>query len=451
MGSQILVVDDDRGFTSLAAAALTREGFTVTLARSLHEARTAVARAAPELVLLDRRLPDGDGLSYLPELKQHLPHTVVLMVTAHGDISSAVDAIRTGAADYLTKPVELTDVVLKAKRALEEVRLRDRLHQVEAELSGKRRQIPPRSPAMQKVVSMLERIAASPRSPVMLTGETGVGKEVLARHLHQLATDGSAPFVHINCAALPETMVESELFGHERGAFTDARAARRGLVEVASGGTLFLDELGELPLGLQAKLLTFLDSGRFRRLGGTTEQSSTARIVAATNRNLMDEISKGRFREDLYFRLSVFRIDIPPLRERTEDLLPLAEALLEELRSELGRKGVTLGQKAQARLLAYPFPGNVRELKNVLERALVLEAGPELELDVLVGQKPHLSPLPLPGTGSEGFHLWGEPISAEELEKRYARYVLGRLGGKRMEAAKVLGLSYPTFLKRVED
>ena len=451
MGSQILLIDDDRGFSSLAAAALTREGFTVTLARSLHEARAAVIKAAPDLVILDRRLPDGDGLAYLPELKQQLPGAVVLMVTAHGDIASAVDAIRAGAADYLTKPVELADVVLKAKRSSEEVRLRDRLHQVEAELSGKRRLVPPRSPSMQKVVSMLERIAASPRSPVLLIGETGAGKEVLARHLHEVATGGSGPFVHINCAALPETMVESELFGHERGAFTDARAARRGLVEVANGGTLFLDEMGELPLSLQAKLLTFLDSGHFRRLGGTAEQSSSARIVAATNRNLLEEIAKGRFREDLYFRLAVFRIDIPPLRERTEDLLPLAEAILEDLRAELGRKGVTLGAKARERLLAYPFPGNVRELKNVLERALVLEAGPELELDVLTGPKPQVSPLSAAGATEEGFHVRGEPIPIDELEKRYARYVLERLGGKRMEAAKVLGLSYPTFLKRIEE
>src|SRR5262249_23692994 len=235
------------------------------------------------------------------------------------------------------------------------------------------------------------------------------------------------------------------LFGHEKGAFTDARSTRRGLVELANGGALFLDEIGELPLPLQAKLLTFLDGGRFRRLGGTSEQTSTARIIAATNRDLESAVGAGTFREDLWFRLSVFRIDVPPLRERPDDVLPLAEGILRALSTELGRRGVALGAHARPRLLAYPFPGNVRELRNVLERAIVLEPGPELQLE-------HLE---APGGGAAeaacAFTVSGEPISMDELERRYARFVLGRLGGRRMEAAKALGLSYPTFLKRIEE
>src|SRR5678815_3561572 len=293
MSRSILLVDDDRGFSSLAQAALAREGHPVVLARSLHEARVAVERAAPELVVLDRRLPDGDGLDYLPELKAQLPGTPVVMVTAHGDIQSAVDAIRAGASDYVAKPVDLTDLVMRAQRAMGEQNLRERLSRVEAELSGRRRLVPPRSAAMRQVLQMLERIATSPRSPVFLLGPTGAGKEVLARHVHLLGAGDDAPFVHVNCAALPESTVESELFGHEKGAFTDAKSARRGLVEVASGGTLFLDEVGELPLPLQAKLLTFLDSGRFRRVGSSSEESSTTRAVAATNRNLELEIREG--------------------------------------------------------------------------------------------------------------------------------------------------------------
>ena len=449
MKRSVLLVDDDRSFSSLAQAALTREGWPVRLARRLHEARAAQEADAPDVVVLDRRLPDGDGLDFLTSLRVQLPDAPVLMVTAHGDIQSAVEAIRAGAADYIAKPVELADLALRVRRAFGEQSLRERLSRVEAELSSRRKLVPPQSPAMRQVLATLERISTTPRSPVLLLGPTGSGKEVLARHLHELAHRGQAPFVHVNCAALPESVVESELFGHEKGAFTDARATRRGLIEAAHGGTLFLDEVGELPLGLQAKLLTFLDSGHYRRVGSSSEETSLARVVAATNRDLEAEIRAGRFRQDLWFRLSVFALHLPPLRERPEDVLPLAEALLAELSAELGRKGAVLGAVARERILRYPFPGNVRELRNVLERALVLEPGPELDLPVLDGR-----PEPLPGMppGLSGpFVVSGGAIPMEELERRYARHVLEQLGGRRVEAAKALGLSYPTFLKRIED
>jgi two-component system response regulator AtoC len=447
MKRSVLLVDDDRSFTSLAQAALTREGWPVRLARSLHEARRALEVDAPDVVVLDRRLPDGDGLDFLSTLRTQFPDVPVLMVTAHGDIQSAVEAIRAGAADYMAKPVELTDLVLRVRRSFGEQSLRERLTRAEAELSRRRKLVTPTSAAMRQLLVALERIATTPRSPVLLLGPTGSGKEILARHLHALSHVGQAPFVHVNCAALPESVVESELFGHEKGAFTDARTARRGLVEAANGGTLFLDEVGELPVGLQAKLLTFLDSGNYRRVGSSSEDTSLARVVAATNRDLREEIRAGRFREDLWFRLSVFALQVPPLRERTEDILPLAEALLAELGAELGRKGAALGQLAKERMLRYPFPGNVRELRNVLERALVLEPGPELELPVLDGR-----PEPVPeALAGEPFHVVGAPIPMEELERRYARHVLEHLGGRRVEAAKALGLSYPTFLKRIED
>ena len=441
---QTLLVDDDRAFASLAAAALQREGFPVVLAHSLHVARKAIEHAAPELVILDRRLPDGDGLSLLGELKSALPSTIVVMVTAHGDIASAVDAVRAGAADYVVKPVELSDLILRVQRCVDAARMRDRLEHAETELAGRHRLVLARCAQMQAVLAMLARIATTPRRRVLFRGETGVGKEVLARGLHRLAAGETAPFVHVNCAALPESTVESELFGHEKGAFTDARTTRRGLVEIASGGALFLDEVGELPLSLQAKLLTFLDAGRFRRLGGTSEQTSTARIIGATNRDLQTAVAEGTFREDLWFRLSVFRIEVPPLRARPDDVLPLAEGILHALGAELGQRGVVLGARARERLLRYPFPGNVRELRNVLERAIVLEPGPELELG-------HLDASPAASDALAAFTVDGEAIPMDELERRYARYVLERLGGRRMEAAKALGLSYPTFLKRLGE
>ncbi|WP_224240844.1 sigma-54-dependent transcriptional regulator [Hyalangium gracile] len=446
MSTSLLLVDDDRTFSSLASSVLKAEGFLVRTARSLHETRAALARESPDLVILDRRLPDGDGLSFLPELRAQLPGTVVLMVTAHGDIASAVEAIKQGALDYLSKPVELDDLVLRARRAAQDVQLYERLRQAESALEGRRRLLAPRSPLMQQTIQMLERIATSPRSPVLLLGETGVGKEVIARHLHVLRKE-QGPFVHVNCAALPDALVESELFGHERGSFTDARTAKRGLVEVADGGLLFLDEVGELPLALQAKLLTFLDKGAFRRIGGSSELTSSARVVAATNRDLTQEVAAGRFREDLYFRLSVFKVEVPPLRARREDVLPLAESLVAELCAELGRRPVVFSAAARERLERYPFPGNVRELRNILERSLVLETGSTLELEALATGPRNASSAPDP----TAFVVSGPPRPLEEVERLYVRHVLELMEGRRMDAARVLGISYPTFLRRLGE
>jgi DNA-binding NtrC family response regulator len=446
MALSTLLVDDDRAFSAVAVAALQREGFPVTAVHSLHAGRQAVDKGSFELVVLDRRLPDGDGMAWLPELKATLPGAVVVMVTAHGDIASAVEAIRLGAADYLAKPIELSDLVMKARRASEDLRIRDRLERAEGELSGRRRLVPPKSKAMQQIIGTLERIASSPRSSVVLLGETGVGKEVLAWHVHKSGAGESAPFVHVNCAALPDSTAESELFGHEKGSFTDAKATRRGLVELANGGTLFLDEVGELSASIQAKLLTFLDSGHFRRLGGAAEQSSSARVVAATNRDLQAGIRDGKFREDLWFRLSVFKVEVPPLRERTEDLEGLAAGLLRSIGAEMRRRDLSLSPAALARLKAYRFPGNVRELKNILERAIVLEEGPVLELSQIT-----LGEAQLAAISPDTFVVRGDPVTAEELEKRYVKWLLERMGGKRMETAKLLGLSYPTFLKRLGE
>ncbi|MFT3713048.1 MAG: sigma-54 dependent transcriptional regulator [Archangium sp.] len=438
-----LLIDDDRAFSSIAAAALQREGLPVTVAHSLHEARVQVAQKSFDLVVLDRRLPDGDGLTALPELRTQLPGAVIVMVTAHGDIASAVEAIRLGAADYLAKPVELSDLVFKARRAMEEIRLRDRLEHIEGTLPTRRGLVPPRSGAMKQVVETIDRIASqSPRSPVVFLGETGSGKEALAWHLHQRSFGAAMPFIQLNCSALPESMAESELFGHERGAFTDAKATRRGLVELAARGTLFLDEVGELSAPLQAKLLTFLDGGRFRRLGGSTELTSVTRVVTATNRDLERQVKEGKFREDLWFRLSVFRIDVPPLRERREDIGPLATELLQRVAREQGRRDVPkLSDDALGLLVRYRFPGNVRELRNILERALALETGPELKLDWAVLSNT---------SGAAGFTSNGVE-ELDSLERRYAKWALDQLGGKKLETAKALGISHPTFSKLVRD
>lgn len=440
-----LLVDDDRAFSAVAVAALSREGFPVRVAHSLHEARRAVADAGFDLVILDRRLPDGDGLAFLPELKTALPQALVVMVTAHGDITSAVEAIRLGALDYLAKPIELSDLVMKARRAAEDIRLRARLTLAEGDLASRRALVRPVSAALTEVLNTLGRIArSSPRSPVLLLGETGSGKEALAWHLHEQSFGASAPFIQVNCAALPESMAESELFGHEKGAFTDAKSTRRGLVELSSGGTLFLDEVGELSQALQAKLLTYLDQGRFRRLGGQVELTSIARVVTATNRDLEARVATGEFRQDLFFRLSVFRLQVPPLRERREDLPGLVHGLLQRISAEQGRRDVpTVTERGLERLRAYRFPGNVRELRNILERATVLEDGRELSLAWLDAQVPSVPP--------GGEFVEGQLVPLEELERRYARWALNKNDGKRLDTAKALGISHPTFNKLVRD
>jgi two-component system response regulator AtoC len=439
MSISILVVDDDRGFCTLAAAALVREGFEVATARSLHETRELLRKSSPSLVFLDRRLPDGDGLQFLPELRAQAPDAQVMMVTAFSDIASVVDAVRAGATDYLVKPVELADLVMKARRTHESRRLNDRLAQAEAELVGRHRLSPPRSPAMRAVIDMVERIAAVPRRPVLLLGETGSGKEVVARYLHHLRVQDGALFVHVNCAALPASTFESELFGHERGAFTDADRARRGLVEVAHGGTLFLDEIGELPPNLQAKLLTFLDAGSFRRLAATTESTSSARVVAATNRDLTELIGQGKFREDLYFRLSTFRIEVPPLRQRREDILPLAQEMVDALCLEMGRRPVPLSEAARARLLAYRFPGNVRELRNILERALALRHGgvPLEELPRVL----ELAPLPAAGAlAPAGDYRELKRQAVDRFEREYLVQLLREHDGNVRQASRASGI-----------
>ncbi|MBE2249352.1 MAG: sigma-54-dependent Fis family transcriptional regulator [Myxococcus sp.] len=439
-----LLVDDDRAFSTLAAATLQREGFGVVVAHSLHGARAELAQKSFDLVVLDRRLPDGDGLHFLPELKASAPNVVVVMVTAHQDLESAVEAMRLGAADYLAKPIELPDLVIKARRAAADIRLRARLQHAEGTLSTRRSLVPPTSRVMRDVLDMLDRIASSsPRSPVLLLGETGSGKEALAWHLHQRTFGDAAPFIQVNCAALPEAMAESELFGHEKGAFTDARALKRGLVELAHQGTLFLDEVGELSAALQAKVLTFLDAGRFRRLGGEREEVSQVRVVAATNRDLERQVRDGEFREDLWFRLSVFKLAVPALRERLDDLPSLAQGLLARVAQEQGRRVVpALAAAGLERLRRYDFPGNVRELRNLLERALVLETGPELTLSWLQSRDA--------GAGPSGFvSREVEPLDA--LERRYAQWALEQLGGKKLETAKALGVSPPTFRKLLGD
>jgi two-component system response regulator AtoC len=452
MRPSVLVVDDERSFRLLAEEALGSEGFDVRTASTLAKARAELDKTAPDVMILDRRLPDGDGIDLLRELSQTGQLTSqVIVVTAYADVSNAVEALRAGAVDYLTKPLQVTDLLVKLRKVLETRGLRDRL--ALAKSDNRMTMSAPRSPAGAEVVHKLEQVAESPLTPVFLVGPSGAGKQFAAEMLHKLSTadrpDG-APFVEVNCAALPGHLVESELFGHERGAFTDAKTMRRGLIEMADGGTLFLDEITELPEPSQAKLLKFLDSMRFRRLGGQREIEVTLRVVAATNRDLTN-LDPGRMREDLYHRLAVFLVNIPSLAQRREDLPALIESFVMYFAGRVKKRITGISARAMSALTAYDYPGNVRELRNIIERAIILATGPEIsERDIVLPQRREAKE-----DASSFFSVRlapeGNPPPLEIVERAYVARVLEHHNGKRMVAAQALGISYPTFLKRLRE
>lgn len=454
MRATVLVVDDERVFRVMAEEALLAEGFDVKSAATLAKARGELSHATPDVVILDRRLPDGDGIDLLRSLKSEgAAAPLVIVVTAYGDVENAVQALRAGAADYLTKPLQVADLLVKLDRALEARGLRERLALARSRAAG-----PPltdgKSGAERAMHEQLARVAASPMTPVLLTGPSGAGKQCAAEKLHNMTYPDaeSAPFVDVNCAALPQELVESELFGHEKGAFTDARSMRRGVVELANRGTLFLDEVTELPERSQAKLLKFLDTMRFRRVGGEREIEVELRIVAATNQEIATMASDGRFRADLYHRLSVFTIAVPALSERREDIPALSQAFVRFFAGRLKKHVTGLAPDAQNLLMNYHYPGNVRELRNIIERAVILARGSLLAEEDLV-----LSGAPRPsGPAAEAFFAVtldsrGGPPTVEQVEHEYVRRVLDHFGGRRMQAAQALGLSYPTFLRRLRE
>ena len=451
MKPSVLVVDDEHVFRVLAEEALASEGFEVRVAGTLAQARTQLERALPDLVVLDRRLPDGDGLTFLRNLRtEDSSAPLFVVVTAYGDIANAVDALHAGAVDYLAKPVQPTDLVLKLRKALEVRGLRERL------ALARRSRAPlvaPASARMRSVVETLRSVSRSPLTPVFLSGASGSGKQHAAELLHGMTyppTESEAPFVDVNCAALPNELVDSELFGHERGAFTDAKSSRRGLIEKAHGGTLFLDEIAELPDASQAKLLKFLDSMRFRRVGGEREFDVALRVIAATNQNLNELMRRGRFREDLYHRLTVFLVEIPPLAERREEIPELARAFVGHFAGRVKKRVEGLSDSALALLMAYDFPGNVRELRNVIERAVILAQRPVISDDDIILPSGPRATSDIPAFFSVQLPPNGPP-SVHDVERAYLTRVLDHMGGRRVAAAHVLGISYPTFLRRLRE
>jgi two-component system, NtrC family, response regulator AtoC len=455
MRATVLVVDDERVFRVMSEEALTANGFEVRTAATLSKARAELVLSTPDVIVLDRRLPDGDGLDLLTAktIDPKGGGPLVIVVTAYGDVENAVEALRAGAADYLTKPIQVTDLLVKLEKALEARGLRDRLHLVRTSTAR-----PPlregRSLAEKALRDSLRSVSASPSTPVLLVGPSGAGKQCAAELLHSMtyANAEDAAFVEVNCAALPAELVESELFGHEKGAFTDARATRRGLVEMADGGTLFLDEVTELPERSQAKLLKFLDTMRFRRVGGEREIAVELRIVAATNRVVEEEVASGKFREDLFHRVSVFTIPVPALRERREDIPDLAGTFATFFAERVKKRVSGLTPDAMKKLAAYDYPGNVRELRNIIERAVILTRSTDLQAADIVLPRSDLAA----SAGEPAFFKVdladnGEPPPADRVEHAYVLRVLAHLGGKRTQAAQALGMSYPTFLRKLRE
>jgi DNA-binding NtrC family response regulator len=439
----VLVVDDEQLIRKTVSRRLQTAGYEVLEAE---DGRRALERAAAgvDLVILDYRLPDQDGLSVLKQLKQIDPDVIVILLTAFASVDAAVTAMKLGAHHFAIKPFDLEALVVMVDQALETTRLRREVKQLRATQAQPYSldHIVGSSPQITEFKSLLRQIATSPASTVLFTGESGTGKDLAAKVLHYTSARANRPFVNITCSALPETLLESELFGYERGAFTDARQQKRGLLESADGGTVFLDEIGEMPAVLQAKLLRFLEEKVLRRVGGSADIRVDVRVVAATNRTLEDEVRAGRFREDLFYRLNVLPLKLPPLRAHREDLPALIAFYIEIFNREF-KKNVKGVSDAALRLLSgYGWPGNVRELRNAVERAMLLTASDTLEAD----QFPQAAVLDL----THVVELPPHGLDLEEVERSLVIQALDRTQGNQTRAAKLLGLNRDQIHYRIE-
>ncbi len=436
--------------------ALERQGHAVLEARDQPEAVRILQQAQPALVLSDLRLPDGDGFGVLRSTKEIDADIPVIVMTAYGSIEDAVAAMKEGALDFLAKPVDPDHLLLLVARALEQRRIVAENLLLREELAVRRGapQLVGEDLSLRKVFASLQR-AATTDTTVLLEGESGTGKELFARSLHALSTRADAPFVAINCAAIPETLLETELFGHEKGAFTGAVARKPGKFEMAHRGTLFLDEIGDLPLTLQAKILRALEEKRFERVGGTASVQVDVRLVAATNKGLRAAVAARRFREDLYFRLSVFPITVPPLRERPGDIPLLARYFVDRFCRDMKKKALVLSPAALEQLQTYPWPGNVRELQNCIERSVILVDGDTIlprHLNLTFAQpSPENAPSPwaaidLSGTLSEAMRRVTSQAERIKIED-----TLREAGGNKGRAAELLQISYKMFLSKLKE
>ncbi|MEW5815816.1 MAG: sigma-54 dependent transcriptional regulator [Spirochaetota bacterium] len=434
---KVIVVDDEEVICKSIKRYLELSDIEAVCAENGLSAQRMIEQEAFTAAVVDLKMPGMNGLQLLEWIREEEPRLPVIMISAHGEIKDAVEAMKFGAQDYIVKPFEPEELILRLKKVIDEQKLRNQLelgkmiHREGTDLIGS-------TPALVKIKKIIEKIASTP-STVLITGESGVGKEVVARNIHALSSVSDGPFIGINIGGVPENLIESELFGYERGAFTGASARKLGMFELANGGTLFLDEIGDMPFHLQVKLLRVLQDKRIQRLGGNQFIPIDARLISATNKDLESMVRMGKFREDLFYRLNVLKIEVPPLRERSEDIPQLVGYIVEKLNAKMGKTIKKVSPQAVKKLASYAFPGNIRELENILERAFIFADSDEIEeRDIEVRLDKPLAPGP-------------KPLALKEMEKRRIIEALHRWEGNRTKAAEELGITRRTLLNKINE
>ncbi len=450
--AKILVVDDEKLLRWSLEQNLTKAGYEVLSADKGRLAVDLFKQERPDVVLLDIHLPDISGLKVIEEIKAVDQNAVVIMITAYGDIETAVKSMKAGAYDFVEKPFNMEKLNILIDKALETVSLKREVSELRSELKSKYGfdSIIGQSAQMQQVFEMIKKVAASDASTVFISGESGTGKDLVARVIHYESRRADRPFLEINCTAIPETLIESELFGYEKGAFTDAKTLKKGLFELADGGSIFLDEIGDMKLHTQAKLLKVLETKSFKRIGGVKDISVDVRIIAATNKNLEEEVKKGNFREDLYYRLKVIPIHLPPLRERGDDILLLAKYFIDMYNREFKKSVKGLSKEVERLFLSYAWPGNVRELKNVIERVMILENTDYIKPEHLPPEIHNPGEVQKRNVSALEIDIPAGGLDIEEVEKKLIERALEVTKGNQSKAARLLNLSRDAFRYRMQ-
>ncbi len=449
--AKILIVDDEKLLRWSLSENLTKEGYTVLTAEKGQEGLSLFVEEQPDLILLDIHLPDISGINVLESIKKENPNAIVIMITAFGDIETAVKTIKVGAYDFVEKPFNLDKLKILISKALETDALRKEVSQFRSQLSTRYGfpSIVGKSAEMMKVIDLVRKVARSDATTILLQGESGTGKDLIAKVIHYESARAPKPFMDINCTALPETLIESELFGYEKGAFTDAKQMKKGLFELADGGTIFLDEIGDMRQSTQAKLLKIIENKTFKRIGGIKDISVDIRIVASTNKNLTEEVKKENFREDLYYRLKVIPIVLPPLRERPDDIVILARYFVNEFNREFKKNVKGLTKETEKAFLDYPWPGNVRELRNVIERAMILENEEHILPEHLPSEF-FADEVLAPPAGSGQVILPPSGLNIEDVERELIRQALEQTKWNQTRAAKLLKLTRDALRYRMQ-